>query len=221
MTTRRAACSCGQLQLMIEGEPSRISMCHCLECQRRTGAVISNQAVSTLALSSGIASADPSISSSEGGVSPASKSPSVRPPRVWADRIQLQQVILNLIVGILLGPSAKKQSLCKDSPGQVANRLQAALARSVPTITFATKDRIQNPVCWAPSLERSCPLWVVSSIGRCNTSIKSRSARVSKPKVCYRPVIGSTATTWLARSSSPLRSTTQSQTNRDFPVSCK
>jgi hypothetical protein len=42
--TRRAACSCGQLYLTIEGEPSRISMCHCLECQRRTGAVISNQA---------------------------------------------------------------------------------------------------------------------------------------------------------------------------------
>jgi hypothetical protein len=44
MTIRRAACSCGQLHLSIEGEPSRISMCHCLECQRRTGAVISNQA---------------------------------------------------------------------------------------------------------------------------------------------------------------------------------
>jgi hypothetical protein len=44
MTTRRAACSCGQLRLTIEGEPSRVSMCHCLECQRRTGAVISNQA---------------------------------------------------------------------------------------------------------------------------------------------------------------------------------
>ena len=42
--TRRAACSCGQLHLTIKGEPSRISMCHCLECQRRTGAVISNQA---------------------------------------------------------------------------------------------------------------------------------------------------------------------------------
>ena len=42
--TRRAACSCGQLNLAIEGEPSRIAMCHCLECQRRTGAVISNQA---------------------------------------------------------------------------------------------------------------------------------------------------------------------------------
>jgi len=44
MTTRRATCSCGQLHLTIEGEPSRISICHCLECQRRTGAVISNQA---------------------------------------------------------------------------------------------------------------------------------------------------------------------------------
>jgi len=44
MTSRRAACSCGQLHLSIEGEPSRISICHCLECQRRTGAVISNQA---------------------------------------------------------------------------------------------------------------------------------------------------------------------------------
>jgi hypothetical protein len=44
MTTRRAACSCGQLSLTIEGEPVRISMCHCTECQRRTGAVVSNQA---------------------------------------------------------------------------------------------------------------------------------------------------------------------------------
>jgi hypothetical protein len=44
MTTRPTACSCGQLHLTIEGDPSRISMCHCLACQRRTGAVISNQA---------------------------------------------------------------------------------------------------------------------------------------------------------------------------------
>jgi hypothetical protein len=43
-TTRRAACSCGQLHLAISGEPARISMCHCLACQRRTGAVTSNQA---------------------------------------------------------------------------------------------------------------------------------------------------------------------------------
>ena len=44
MTTRRAACNCGQLNLTVAGEPVRISMCHCLECQRRTGAVLSNQA---------------------------------------------------------------------------------------------------------------------------------------------------------------------------------
>jgi hypothetical protein len=41
MITRRAACSCGQLCLTIEGEPSRISLCHCLACH---AAVISNQA---------------------------------------------------------------------------------------------------------------------------------------------------------------------------------
>lgn len=44
MTTRRAACSCGQLHLTVEGEPLRSSICHCLACQRRTGAVLSNQA---------------------------------------------------------------------------------------------------------------------------------------------------------------------------------
>src|SRR5262245_66298510 len=44
MSSRRTACSCGQLHLTIEGESSRISMCHCLACQRRTGAVMSNQA---------------------------------------------------------------------------------------------------------------------------------------------------------------------------------
>lgn len=44
MPTRHASCSCGQLHLTIDGEPARVSMCHCLACQRRTGAVISNQA---------------------------------------------------------------------------------------------------------------------------------------------------------------------------------
>ena len=42
--TRRAVCSCGQLHLTVEGEPFRVSACHCLECQRRTGAIMSNQA---------------------------------------------------------------------------------------------------------------------------------------------------------------------------------
>ena len=44
MTTRHASCSCGQLRVTCEGEPFRISMCHCLECQRRTGSVFGVQA---------------------------------------------------------------------------------------------------------------------------------------------------------------------------------
>ena len=39
-----AACNCGQLRLTCEGQPVRVSMCHCLQCQRRTGAVFGNQA---------------------------------------------------------------------------------------------------------------------------------------------------------------------------------
>jgi hypothetical protein len=44
VTTRQAACSCGQLRLTCAGEPVRISICHCLECQRRTGSVFGAQA---------------------------------------------------------------------------------------------------------------------------------------------------------------------------------
>jgi hypothetical protein len=44
MATREAACSCGQLRLVAEGEPVRISMCHCLACQRRTGSAFGFQA---------------------------------------------------------------------------------------------------------------------------------------------------------------------------------
>ena len=36
--SREAACACGQLRLTCAGEPLRISICHCLDCQRRTGA---------------------------------------------------------------------------------------------------------------------------------------------------------------------------------------
>ncbi|MFN2470768.1 MAG: aldehyde-activating protein, partial [Gaiellaceae bacterium] len=39
MSNRHAACSCGQLRLTVEGEPVRVSICHCLACQRRTGSV--------------------------------------------------------------------------------------------------------------------------------------------------------------------------------------
>jgi hypothetical protein len=44
MTTRHAACSCGQLRVACTGEPVRISVCHCLACQRRTGSVFGAQA---------------------------------------------------------------------------------------------------------------------------------------------------------------------------------
>ena len=44
MTGRLASCSCGQLRLTCEGEPVRISICHCLECQKRTGSVFGAQA---------------------------------------------------------------------------------------------------------------------------------------------------------------------------------
>lgn len=44
MTTHHASCSCGQLHLTAEGDPIRISMCHCLACQRRTGSVFGAQA---------------------------------------------------------------------------------------------------------------------------------------------------------------------------------
>jgi hypothetical protein len=41
---REAACSCGQLRLEVEGDPVRISVCHCLACQRRTGSAFGAQA---------------------------------------------------------------------------------------------------------------------------------------------------------------------------------
>ena len=44
MPGRVASCSCGQLRLTCEGEPVRISICHCLECQKRTGNVFATQA---------------------------------------------------------------------------------------------------------------------------------------------------------------------------------
>ncbi|MCA0058288.1 MULTISPECIES: GFA family protein [unclassified Mesorhizobium] len=37
MTSRIARCSCGQLQIRCPQQPAKISLCHCLDCQRRTG----------------------------------------------------------------------------------------------------------------------------------------------------------------------------------------
>jgi len=44
MVTRDASCSCGQLRVKVEGEPVRVSVCHCLACQRRTGSAFGFQA---------------------------------------------------------------------------------------------------------------------------------------------------------------------------------
>src|SRR5450830_2201048 len=41
---RLALCSCGQLSARVSGEPVRISICHCLACQRRTGSAFGEQA---------------------------------------------------------------------------------------------------------------------------------------------------------------------------------
>jgi hypothetical protein len=41
---RRASCSCGQLQAVVDSDPVRVSICHCLACQRRTGSSYGYQA---------------------------------------------------------------------------------------------------------------------------------------------------------------------------------
>lgn len=44
MTTRFAACSCGQLTAQVTGDPVRNSICHCLACKRRSGSAFAWQA---------------------------------------------------------------------------------------------------------------------------------------------------------------------------------
>jgi hypothetical protein len=35
--SRTASCACGNLRVTCAGEPTKVSLCHCLACQRRTG----------------------------------------------------------------------------------------------------------------------------------------------------------------------------------------
>lgn len=44
MTLRVASCTCGQLSARVAGAPIRVSVCHCLACQRRSGSVFATQA---------------------------------------------------------------------------------------------------------------------------------------------------------------------------------
>lgn len=44
MTTHTASCRCGQLRATVTGEPVRVSVCHCLNCQKRSGSAFAAQA---------------------------------------------------------------------------------------------------------------------------------------------------------------------------------
>lgn len=44
MTPRTASCRCGQLTATVEGEPVRVSVCHCLNCKKRSGSAFAVQA---------------------------------------------------------------------------------------------------------------------------------------------------------------------------------
>lgn len=44
MTTRTATCRCGQYRATVTGDPVRISVCHCLNCQKRSGSSFAAQA---------------------------------------------------------------------------------------------------------------------------------------------------------------------------------
>ncbi|MFC7535849.1 GFA family protein [Sphingomonas sp. GCM10030256] len=42
--TRTATCRCGQLRATVAGEPVRVSVCHCLNCKKRSGSAFAVQA---------------------------------------------------------------------------------------------------------------------------------------------------------------------------------
>ena len=44
MTDRLASCPCGAVRVATRGEPVRVSICHCLACQQRSGSAFAAQA---------------------------------------------------------------------------------------------------------------------------------------------------------------------------------
>lgn len=44
MNSRTASCRCGQLRATVTGEPVRVSVCHCLNCKKRSGSAFAVQA---------------------------------------------------------------------------------------------------------------------------------------------------------------------------------
>jgi hypothetical protein len=44
MTSHTASCRCGHLRATVTGEPVRVSVCHCLNCKKRSGSAFAVQA---------------------------------------------------------------------------------------------------------------------------------------------------------------------------------
>lgn len=44
MSACTASCQCGALSVTCEGDPVRVSVCHCLDCQKRSGSSFAAQA---------------------------------------------------------------------------------------------------------------------------------------------------------------------------------
>ena len=44
MSEHHASCRCGQLQASASGDPVRVSVCHCRNCQKRSGSAFAAQA---------------------------------------------------------------------------------------------------------------------------------------------------------------------------------
>jgi hypothetical protein len=44
VTTHNSSCRCGQLSATVTGDPIRVSVCHCLACQKRSGSAFAAQA---------------------------------------------------------------------------------------------------------------------------------------------------------------------------------
>jgi hypothetical protein len=44
VTARTASCRCGQLRVTASGDPVRVSVCHCLDCKKRSGSAFAVQA---------------------------------------------------------------------------------------------------------------------------------------------------------------------------------
>ena len=45
MMTVRAQCLCGELRLIVQGEPDRVGICHCMDCRRHNGAPFNATAI--------------------------------------------------------------------------------------------------------------------------------------------------------------------------------